>query len=173
MHKYGFIILALLLLSCKDTSVNNQNQNNDKPFFEIEYINYAWGFSYEGTMVDHDGSVYTYDPAKDTVAPSYNADGYYTEQEMQSKYNHVKTFIRKVAEDSLEWSYDLAVKVTINDFSDTTRVGADMGSLEYSVYIYRPQNSKYQKILLKVEGNLTFYNKSESAIALVTWMKKL
>jgi hypothetical protein len=173
MYKTGFTILAFILLSCKDSSVNNQTQNNDKIFFETEYINSAWGFSYHGIMVDQGGDIYSYNPAKDNISLLYHTDGTYTEQELQSKYQHAKTYLRRVAEDSLKWSHDLAAKVAINDFSDTTRVGADMGSLEYSVYIYRPLIAKYQKIIFKAEGDFTFFNKSESAIALVTWLKKL
>jgi hypothetical protein len=142
-------------------------------FFETEYINFAWGFAYNGIMVDQDGDIYSYDPAKDTISVLYHTDGYYTEQELQSKHQHAKTYLRRVAEDSLKWNHDLVNKVAINDFSDTTRVGADMGNLEYSVYIYRPLISKYQKIIFRVEGDFTFYNKSENAIALVTWLKKL
>jgi hypothetical protein len=172
MNKVTFAVLALLLLSCRDSSVNDQSQDDYIVFFETECINFAWGFAYEGVMIEQDGSIYSYNPAKDTASILYNSDGYYAEQELRSKYKHSKTYLGKVPEDTLKWSHDLATKVTINDFSDTTRVGADMGSTEYSVYIYRSQNSRYQKILLRVEGNPAFYNKSESAIALVKWMKK-
>jgi hypothetical protein len=141
-------------------------------FFETEYINYAWGFVYQGTMIDQDGSIFSYNPAKDTITVLYHTDGYYTEQELRSKYQHTKTYLRKVNEDSLKWSHKLATLVKVNNFSDTVRVGADQGGLEYSVYIYRAENNEYQKVTLRVEGDQAFYNKSESAIALVTWLKK-
>jgi hypothetical protein len=172
MPKLCFVICTFLLLSCKDSGVNNQNQSNDKIIYEVEYVNYSWGFNYHGTMIDQDGSIYSYNPAKDTISVLYHAE-YYTEQELQSKYQHAKTYINKIAEDSLNWSHNLATEVTNNDFSDTSRLGADMGELEYSIYIYRPQMSRYQKIILKVEGDWTFYNKSQYAISLVTWLKKL
>ncbi len=173
MYKISSITLMFLLLSCKDSSVNNKNQNAEKYFFETECINYAWGFVYQGTMVDQDGSIYSYNPAKDTGSVLYHDDGYYTEQELRSKYQHAKLYLGKVSEDSLKWSYDLATKVTINNFSDTTGGGVDIGEIEYSVYIYRPQTFKYQKIILRAEGNTIFYNMSESAITLVAWMEKL
>ncbi len=172
MHKINCMILTLLLLSCKDASVNDQSENLDEIVFESEYINYAWGFSYQGKMVQKDGSIFSYNPAKDTIPVLHHADGYYTKQELLSKYQHAKTFLRKIDVDSLHWANDLAIKVTTNDLSDTMRVGADMGSFVYSVYIYRPQNTKYQKIILRTDGDYTFYNKSENAITLVTWMRK-
>jgi hypothetical protein len=166
-------ILAVVFFSCGDSSVNNQTQNGAGILFEIENVNYAWGFFYQGIMIDQDGGVYSYNPAKDSVHFLYNADEGYTVQELQSKYQHGKTYLKQVTNDSLKWARDAASQVTTNDFSDTTRVGADMGSIIYSVYIYRPQTNKYQKNVLKVEGDATFYNKSESAIALVLWLKTL
>jgi len=62
------LLLALLFISCKDSSVNEQPQNNSSNIiFEVEYINFAWGTSYHGIMIDNEGKEYSYNPAKDTI----------------------------------------------------------------------------------------------------------
>ena len=166
-------LFAILLFSCKDSSVNNQNQNSTGMFFEIENVNYAWGIFYQGIIIDPHGNEYSYNPGKDNVHFLYNSDGYYTDQELQSNNQHAKTYIKNIPCDILNLSHDLATKETTTEYSDTTRVGADMGSIIYSIYIYQAQANKYQKIVLRVEGDATFYNRSESAIALVVWLKQL
>lgn len=171
MKQIILMLLALLFFSCKDSSVNEQPQNNSSNIiFEVEYLNYAWGISYNGIMIDNEGKEYSYNPAKDTIPHLYHADGLYTEQELQAKYGHVKTYIKTIPTDTLNWSHNLANQVTTTDYSDTTRVGADMGSLTYALYLYRPQINKYQKIILKEEGDMAFYNKSQSAVTLAVWL---
>lgn len=167
------MLLILLLFSCKDSNVDNNNLNSGNIIFETEFQNFAWGISYHGEMIDTDGKVYSYNPAKDSVLPLYNADGFYTDQELRAKYQHHKTYIKTIPNDSLNWSHTLAAQVTTTDYSDTSSVGADMGAMTYAVYLYRPQIRKYQKIILKVDGDITFYNKSESAMALAAWLQHL
>ena len=172
-NKMSFAVLAFILLSCKDSSVLEYAPGDNTMVFEMEYVNRAWGFAYHGTMIDQDGGMYSYNPGKDIDSVLYHADGYYSAQELYSKYQHGKTYLRRIPGDTVEWSRDLACRVILNNFSDTLRVGADMGSLNYSVYVYRKEYAKYQKVILKVEGDFVFYNTSESAVALVAWMKNV
>ncbi len=165
------VLLALLFFSCKESNVNEQIPNGSSIIFEVEYVNYAWGISYQGVMIDTDGKEYSYNPAKDSVPYLYHDDEFYTDQELQAKYGHVKTYIKTIHNDSLNWSHSLANQVT-TDYSDTFYVGADMGTLTYAVYLYRPQVSKYQKIILNTEGDMAFYNKSQSAVTLAAWLKQ-
>jgi len=166
------VMLALLLFSCKDSSVNDQPQISSSIIFEVEYLNYAWGFVYQGVMIDNEGKEYSYNPAKDSIPFLYYADGLYTERELQSKYGHAKTFIKSIRSDSLNWSHNLANQVITTDYSDTTYVGMDGGCTTYSTYIFRPEINKYQQIVLKIEGDIAFYNKSQSAVTLAAWLKR-
>lgn len=171
MQKMVIIAFGLFLFSCKDTSVD-QNQTGLGMIFETEYINFAWGLAYQGKEIDQEGNIYTYDPGKDSASVLFHADGYYSQVELVSKFSHHKLFIGTVAADSLGWIRNLASTITMNEYSDTMRIGADMGSVTFSVYLYRASVGKYQRISLKVEGDVAYFNKSESAIALADWMKR-
>jgi len=165
--------IAILIQSCEKNPVDGETQEDGKLLFEIELVNFAWGFAYQGEVIEEDGLVYSYNAAKDTNAVLYHADGFYSQQELAAKYRHARTYLKPIPPDRLLWSHMLAGSVRVGDFSDTTRVGADMGALTYSVYVFRPEISKYQKIELRVDGDYSYYNRSESAQLLVDWLKQL
>jgi hypothetical protein len=173
MKKAIISLFAILVLSCQNNLNNNQSDINDEIIFEIEKTNHAWGFVYQGTVINQEGKVYTYNPAKETDSILYNIDNYYSDKELTLKYSYQKTYIKTIQKDSILWANELSKKVEINNYSDTTGNVADMGKLQYSVYIYNKDKLKYQQILLRIEGDFNYYNKSESAVALVAWMKKL
>ena len=173
LRKLCVLLFALLAVSCKDTGISPLNVDIGDVFVETEYTNWAWSFQYQGRVVLQDGSVYTYNPGKDTMAVHRHDDELYTEAELQSKYAHRQIFVRIVHSDTISLIRQLAAEVTTNEFSDTTGVGADMGSLVYSVYVHRPESARFERRILKLEGDWTFYNKSQSAMALVSLMKQL
>jgi len=167
------MILAVLLLSCKDSGVSPPDGASGPVIFETEYINWAWGYAYEGTVVFQDGSLYAYNPGKDSVAVLHHSDGWYTETELSSKYAHRKLFVRTISPDTLRLMRQLALVVTGGTFSDTVNVGADMGAITYSVYQNLPESTRYHKSVLRVDGDWSFHNKSEAAIALADLIHRL
>ena len=173
LRKLCALLFVLLAVSCKDAGISPLNENIGNVFVETEYTNWAWGFQYQGKIILQNGSVYTYNPGKDTMAVLHHDDELYTEAELQSKYAHRQIFVRVVHSDTISLIRRLAAEVTANEFSDTTGVGADMGSFVYSVYVYRPESTRFERRILKLEGDWTFYNKSKAAIALVGLMKQL
>ena len=173
MHKSLVVLFTLLALSCKDSGVSPTDQTFGCVIFETEYINWAWGYQYQGTVVYEDGSLCSYNPGKDSVAVLYRSDGRYTESELSSKYAHRSLFIRTISPDTLLLMRQLASGVKLGDFSDTTRVGADGGALEYSVYLFHAGSAKFQKMVLRVDGDWTFYNRSGAAVALVNLIQRL
>ncbi len=105
MHKLSIALMALLALSCKDSGVAPADQPFGQVIFETEYVNWAWGYAYQGTVVFEDG--------------------------------------------------------------------ADMGAIAYSVYRYDSDSAQYHKLVLRVDGDWTFYNGSVAAVALVSLMQRL
>ena len=166
-------ILCLAVFSCRDSGIGEAGTAGGKILFEIEQVNYAWGFNYHGRMIGEDGMMYSYNPGKENIPVLFHADGFYTPEELSSKYQHSRNFIRKVGGDSIAENCRLAINVAPAAFSDTAFVGADMGSTLYSAYVYRPLVGKYQKLTLCVDGDVSFYNRSDAAIALTARLKKL
>jgi hypothetical protein len=165
------ILLAFTLssTSCKDSSINTDNQSLGKIVFENEYMNYAWGYVRNGNYVAEDGKVYSYDLGKTNIQVKDSSDGYYFEEELLSKYHHYDTLRLVIPKDTILWAYNLALLVNPNTYSDTSRTGADMGLYTYSIYLYRSEKKKYQKIILNQEGDWHLRNISESAVELTKW----
>jgi hypothetical protein len=171
MKKIYCVLFAFVCISCKDSAVNMQDQSQNNTLFEIERVNMAWGWVYQGVSIDQDGNSYAYNVDAESSPILTHADGYYTPEELTAKYQHHRIFLRKVSGDTLKTILYLAQLINAEDFSDTIRVGADMGGTTYSIYHYRSQVAKYQKIQLRVDGDYSFYNKSENAIALANLLK--
>ncbi len=172
--KASFVVLCgILSLSCRESTVAPPVQTRSNVYFEIELVNFAWGYTYQGKEVGGDGNLYYYNPAKDTVAVLYHPDNLYTEQELQSKYQHGNAYLLPVMPDTLYWARNLANSVTWDHYSDTIGAGADMGSTTYSVYLYRPEQSRYLQVVLRQEGDWIFYNTSPQATQLAGWLKRL
>ncbi len=166
------LFLLLQVVSCQQASFTGGDLVGSETLFETELVNYAWGFAYQGTVIDQDGSMYSYNPGKDTIHVLYHADGYYTKEELHAKYAHARSFIRIVSPDTLQWLTTLAASVTPNTFSDTTHPMVDAGIVQYSTYIYRASAGKFQQVVLRVDGDYHFYNTSQSAVSLAAWMKE-
>ena len=173
MHKLPIALMALLALSCKDSGVAPADQPFGQVIFETEYFNWAWGYAYQGTVVFEDGSLYSYNPGQDSMAVLYHSNDRYAPSELNSKYAHRKLFIRTISSDTLLLMRQLASGVNLSSFSDTTRVGADMGSYAYSVYRFNSDSAQYHNLVLRVDGDWTFYNRSAAAVALVSLMQRL
>jgi hypothetical protein len=169
MKKLLLMSLLLPALSCKDLSSNDEMQDQGHVYFETEYIIYGPVYAYNGTVIDHEGNVFAYDP--DLYPVLYHEDGYYSEDELVTKYAHNRTFIRTMSGDSIRWMRALAISVPMDDYSDTVWAAEAQWTLSYSIFKWNPLVSRYQKVILRLEGSRFFYNKSENAVALVDCMK--
>jgi hypothetical protein len=166
-------VVIFNLFSCRDSIISSEIQSLGKIVFESEYINYAWGYSHNGKYAGEDGKIYSYDLTKSNIPWNDNADGYYSEDELNSKYHHFDTLRSVIPNDTIQWCYDLALLVNPNKYSDTASVGADMGFFTFSIYLYQSEKKKYQKIILNQDGDWHLYNSSKSAIELAQWFKRL
>jgi hypothetical protein len=175
MKRLALFLTAIILLctiSCKDSGVNNRTQSLGNIVLETEFTNAAWGISWFGSYVGENGNVYTYDLAKSNFPMVVHHDGYYTEEELSSKYHHCDTLRKIIPHDTILWCHQRANLVNASSYSDTSRIGADMGALTYSLFLYDSEKMKYRKIVLSVERDSYFYNTSESAIELIKWFKR-
>lgn len=174
--KILFASISFLILfgsfSCKDATVNAGPAVLGKVIFETERVNFAWGYVRYGKFFAENGAVYSYDLGKENIPWEEHSDGYYTREELTAKYLHDDTLRGYIANDSVEWSYHLAVQVTTDTYSDTVSMGADMGELTYAVYLFDKEKMKYKKIVLSEDGDWKFFNTSQHAIEITRWLER-
>lgn len=143
-----------------------------EPFYEVEYVNFAWGYQHFGYSIQKDGYLYSYDFAGTGDVWRDTSNGYYSEQELIAKFSHNDTLRKAIQQDTLAWAYALAQSAQSGFNSDTVSAARDMGAFLYIVYLYEPELGKYKQLLLRQDGDWTFYNTSTSAGELVDWLRR-
>ena len=165
------LLLAVLTCSCKDTTAGPGEASRARMFLESEYMNNSWGYAHWGWVIDTAGNIVSYDIGKSGNDWRGNPGGYYTEQELLAKVDHCDTLRGSIPSDTLLWLRGLAATVG-ETYSDTLRVGADMGALVRSCYIFDPDSSKYHQVVLRVTGDYQYHNTSPGAVALADWIDR-
>lgn len=150
-----------------DTSVNTQNI-----LFEVEYINYAWGFNWSGFYINKYGEVYSYIVDRDSI-PRISENGYYSEQELMNKYRQNSKLVKNLDYREVSDQKSLIPLTASASNSDTLNGGADMGISKFKCYSYDWKKRKYQEIILLQEGDRTFKNLSPAADSLARWLKEI
>ncbi len=164
------ILFGFLLLSCT-TTTGPQQPLPARMFLESEYVNNAWGYAHWGWVIDTAGNVVSYDIGKSGSGWRGNESGYYTEAELLDKVHHCDTLRGSIPVDTLLWLQGLVASVG-NTYSDTARVGADMGAFVSSCYVFVRDSSKYHQIILRVTGDYQYHNTSPAAVALANWIQQ-
>lgn len=175
MKTYQFCLIALiatLLLSCKDASINPEHPDLNKVYLESEYVNFAWGYAHNGWFIDTSGNIISYDIAKSGTQWVRNSSEYYSEDELWAKIHHKDTLREVIPNDTLKHLRELALASVAGTLSDTVCPGADMGALVYSCYVFKPDSLKFQRIVLRVYGDCRFNNAAQSAIDLAHWISR-
>jgi len=159
-----FLISGCGLFESEDKSITQEF------LFEIQYVNFAWGFSHSGTYIDNKGNVYNFkfDSSKQFIS---HKKEWYTESELKGKYSINKKFVKRIDIDTIERKKELIKSAIQGSYSDTLDTGADMGKLTYSCYMI--ENNMYRKIILKAEGDMTYQIKTPGADSLIIWLKTI
>ncbi|MDQ1266607.1 MAG: hypothetical protein QG635_1759, partial [Bacteroidota bacterium] len=146
--------------------------------FEVEYINYAWGYTHEGFFIDSLGDVYTYQyyregnhiprdtwqPANfDTLAP----------QELAEKYSHNPALFTTINKSVLTEKFSLVEAAAKGKMSERKMVCADIGSWYYVAYKFDKVRNHYYKVNLYQSGDLNWRNLSPEAKVLTEWLKSI
>ena len=107
------LIIALFTISIIILFVLLTHLNNKKIIVEDSYINWAGGFSYEGTVICDDGSIYKF-------SMNDKKDKYEFSKDIKSEnfqYNYSGG--ADIGQHSIHiWNYDLNEKITLSAFGD-------------------------------------------------------
>jgi hypothetical protein len=167
-----FVGLVFLSLTCeKEEDAVTPKASGQEVFFEVTYINFAWGEQASVFYVKSDGTV-KYQKGK-PIHFSENSKGQLTESEL--KENLALATINKKQIPTAELNKYSAM---INDlksvsFSKKIQAGADMGAYTYTAYQFSETEKVYRAIKLAEEGDWTSYNLDPNAKVITEWLKSL
>lgn len=168
-----FVCLSFFALSNCSLIENGDEGNAQTYYFEVEYVNHAWGYLHNGFYIDKTGDVFTYNYNEQDDPWDPETHDHFSAEELIDKYSHSNSLCDKIDFITLK-EKQLHIPIALaGNISDTTSDGADMGTLSYICYLYNSNTNLYTPIILEVRGDFAFKNESEAAKNLVQWLGTL
>jgi len=136
--------------------------------FEVEYVNFAWGFSYHGYVVDEEGHVYSYDLGDTQQQPP--AGDEFSAADLEAKYAHRRALAGSVSAAEVQSRYARVGDALAGTLTPEQGVCADAGTTRYTALIYNQDTGTYRRLLLRQNGDVARTNTSPAAAELFRWL---
>jgi hypothetical protein len=162
------LFLALFISGCKKNSGINEKQ---AILFQVDYVNYAWGYQHNGIIIDNEGNVLSYKNPQNWNFQ--DAELSITDSQVRDNMSSCVNSGKRVPIDELKKFSGYIRNIASSKVTAPKNVAADAGSLEFICYQYSEQSGIYKGTLIKKEGdftceNLNFYSKKVSS-----WLKNI
>lgn len=138
--------------------------------FEVERVNYAWGFEWVGLVIDREGNVYAFDHSHEPWEPESNDS--YSVAELLDKYEHATRLVGNVDQATLVRQFNRISDVG-DSFDEPLITCADAGGLIYRAFRYAAETAVYLPLVLREEGDHPRQNTSNAAKDLSDWLRNL
>jgi hypothetical protein len=167
--KTFFILITVLLISgCKKNIVINEKQ---AILFQVDYINYAWGYQHTGFIIDNTGNILTYKNPENWNFPDRDLN--LSESQVLSNLASCTRTGKKISAGELKKNAAYIKNISSSKVTAMKNVAADAGSIEYLCFQFSEKSGSYKGTLIKMEGdftceNLNFYSKKVAA-----WLKNI
>jgi len=158
-------VSTLLLSGCEKIPEYGNNT-----IFMVEYSNYAWGFQHSGIMIDSTGNVMTFNLPTTWNRP--DEVGFISLADMQENLTQMEEISCTVTRNDFAKYSSKLMEAKNGTLSDPKNEMYDFGTVQYSGFLYDPDNSRYKKILIWQFGDWTIENSSKEARALYEWLKR-
>lgn len=159
----------LLLTNCeKNNNDINTSWNNQRIFFQYEYINFAWGRQHSGWLIDSSGYVYCYDKPDNWYYE--DSSGFINVTDMDSNILSTDSICFKIDKKVLYDKINLIHDASKGKISEPIHEKYDAGSVVYYGFIYYQDIKAYKKVLLKQIGDYRIENGSYASFVLYKWL---
>jgi hypothetical protein len=168
----GKVILAAafvtILSGCKKNYIISENQ---AILFQLDYINYAWGYQHNGFFIDNQGYILTYSNPEDWNFT--DKDRCLKESQITENIGRCKRSGERISLEELQKYTNYIKNIALSEVTAPKNIAADAGSTEFVCYQFSESSGMYKGYLIKLEGdfsceNLNFYSKK-----VVLWMKDI
>jgi hypothetical protein len=139
--------------------------------FEVESINFAWGRSWSGFVVDAEGRVYSYDLGDTNLSPPEG--DVFAATELEAKYAHKRRLVTTVAAAEAASRYARVADALAGPLTPPKGVCADAGTVRYSALLYDASAGTYRRLLLHQRGDVAQANTSPAARELYRWLEQV
>jgi hypothetical protein len=162
------ILMILIIPGCKKNYIISEKQ---VILFQLEYVNYAWGYQHNGFIIDNEGNVLSYNNPDDWNFP--DKDLSINESKIAENIGKCNPTTIKIPNEELQKYINYIKNIASSKVTAEKNVAADAGSLEFICYQFSENSGMYKGYLIKKEGdftceNLNFYSKKVAA-----WMRDI
>lgn len=165
--KSFLLLIPILLTSCekKDELFPNANQ---QILFQVDYVNYAWGYSHNGIVIDSSGNVrYFKFPQKWHYSDTAS---YLTESDMNENFQQLDTVFITLDKNTVLKYFGMLKNVSEGQLSKPYNRMFDAGETTYSGYIFNSNAKIYKHVLVKKHGDWSIDNNSAEAEDIFNWL---
>ena len=138
--------------------------------FEVEYVNHAWGFTWEGYYVDAEGVVWSYSLGQPWAHAGQEA---WTGAELVEKYGQGRTLARVLSAAEVAERYAAVGAAAAGPLGALQGRCADAGTIRFSALVYDPSTERYRRVLLYQAGDVAQANHAAAAEALTEWLREI
>ena len=161
-------LLVLFITGCKKNYVISDKQSI---LFQLEYVNYAWGYHHNGFIIDDKGNVLTYSNPENWIFP--DNDFNISEDQVAENIGKCIQTSKKIPKEELQKYTNYIKNIASSKVTAMKNVAADAGSSEYFCYQYSETSVNYKGYLIKMEGDFTCENLNFYSKKVATWMKDI
>ena len=161
--------IILCFFSCNDDIEITQQ----RVFFEIHYVNYAWSYVNHGILIDSLGNVNGYHLSQKNNWNYPDSLGYISRKEMNENFSHCDTVIHHISKDSLQYFVNKIDNAARGIVSDPVGVMADAGIMEYIAYVFDKKRDRYKKVVLYQWGDQQITHDAPEAAELYAWLMRM
>jgi hypothetical protein len=166
---FFFLFCVMAFLKCE--KVDKIDFSHQKILFQIEYINYAWGFAHQGLIIDSIGNVYSYNLPKKWVLP--DSSGFINTDSLTSNLLNCSLLTYKIDPKEISAKLLLMESASKGKLAKPVTEMADAGINSYYEFSYNTESKSYKRILLKQVGDIRIDNESPQAIELWKWLAEI
>jgi len=163
-----FLLTVLFLTGCKKNYVIS---NKQLILFQIEYINYAWGYQHNGFIIDSEGNILTYKNPLKWNFP--DKDFTISETQVKDNISNCINYGKKIPKEELQKYTNYIKNIASSKVTALKNVSADAGSLKYICYRFSESSGNYKGYVIKMEGDFTCENLNFFSKKVVTWLKSI
>jgi hypothetical protein len=165
---FTLFFLTLIISGCKKNVAINEKQ---AILFQVDYVNYAWGYQHNGIIIDSEGNILSYKNPQNWNFTDKDLN--ITETQVRDNMAICLNSGKKISSDELKKYAGYIKNISLSKVTAPKNVAADAGSLVYTCYQYSEKSGTYKGSTIKTEGdftseNLNFYSKKVSV-----WLKSI
>ncbi len=171
LRKIILILVCCAFWTSCEKDLTKRASSTSPILFQMDYVNYAWGYVHNGWFIDEKGHLYSYDDSSlDSWAEIEN--GHIHKDSLHMNFSQSTKIGAQNLNTVLQY-YKKALEMKGDSLSAPETIMADAGTQMFYAYEYEYSCNCYNAITIKRYGDITQTNTHANAEQIYNWMKNL